>query len=286
MNLNTTHTQELTDGAPSEIIKGYTLGELLNDRSPMPEELIAGGILPQGETILFSGTRRSSKTSLLLNWMAHMTAGKEYLSMKPTRPLRVIYLHGKMRLHQMFYRIKQLEMDPDMEALFRKNFMFIPHLYAARLDESGTGTSRIIQAIRCQVPDGKVDLIVLDPLLAFFDGSYADMDSMMRVVDFERNKLEVLRNAINPKCGIILVHNTKKLTKEQMEQDPFYEVNELRNVSSTDISFLRPYANSSIRKLVFELNYGPPIKDKFIDKVSGKWTEVEPTTGGEEGVPV
>ncbi|AWX93945.1 hypothetical protein DPM13_15810 [Paracoccus mutanolyticus] len=38
---------------------------------------------------------------------------------------------------------------------------------------------------------------------------------------FLRERVEALQAAVNPDAGVILVHHTKKLSKQQVKDDPF-----------------------------------------------------------------
>ena len=92
-------------------------------------------------------------------------------------------------------------------------------------------------------------------------------------------RVEVLRDHVNPDCGVILVHHTKKLSKHQVKEDPFLALSgasALRGFYTTGLILHRPDEDASERKLEIELRNGPALKPKLVDKVNGEWVEINP----------
>jgi putative DNA primase/helicase len=59
---------------------------------------------------------------------------------------------------------------------------------------------------------------------------------------FLSQRVERLRDAVNPEAGIVLVHHTKKLGKRQFEEDPFQALSgasSLRGYYSTGMLLFR-----------------------------------------------
>ena len=96
---------------------------------------------------------------------------------------------------------------------------------------------------------------------------------------FLKDRVEVLRDHIDPDCGVILVHHTKKLSKHQVKEDPFLALSgasALRGFYTSGLILHRPDEDCSQRKLEIELRNGPALPAKLIDKVSGQWVEINP----------
>ena len=96
---------------------------------------------------------------------------------------------------------------------------------------------------------------------------------------FLRDRVEVLREAVNSECGVILVHHTKKLGKHQVKEDPFLALSgasSLRGFYTSGIIMHRPDEEASERKLEIELRNGPALPSKLIDKIKGQWVELNP----------
>ena len=92
----------------------------------------------------------------------------------------------------------------------------------------------------------------------------------------QRVKKVALR--VNRNAAIILVHHTRKLTKEQFGEDPFQALSgasALRGFYSSCMLLFRPDEQISERHLYFELRNGPHIPYKRVDKENSQWTELE-----------
>ena len=96
---------------------------------------------------------------------------------------------------------------------------------------------------------------------------------------FLKDRVEVLRDYINPDCGVILAHHTKKLSKHQVKDDPFLALSgasALRGFYTSGLILHRPDEDNPQRKLEIELRNGPALTAKLIDKVKGEWVEINP----------
>ena len=96
---------------------------------------------------------------------------------------------------------------------------------------------------------------------------------------FLKDRVEVLRDYVNPDCGVILAHHTKKLSKLQVKDDPFLALSgasALRGFYTSGLILHRPDEDASERKLEIELRNGPALPSKLIDKVRGQWVEINP----------
>ena len=96
---------------------------------------------------------------------------------------------------------------------------------------------------------------------------------------FLKDRIVVLRDHIDPDCGVILVHHTKKLSKHQVKEDPFMALSgasALRGFYTTGLILHRPDEESPERKLEIELRNGPALPAKVIDKRHGAWVELNP----------
>ena len=140
---------------------------------------------------------------------------------------------------------------------------------------------RVAEAIRRAFPADPVDIICIDPIRNLFDGGpdgggENDNGAMMF---FLKDRVEVLRDHINPDCGVILVHHTKKLSKQQLKDDPFLALSgasALRGFYTSGLILHRPDEESPQRRLEIELRNGPALAAKVIDKVNGAWVEQNP----------
>jgi len=256
----------------------FTLGALLDDASPMPADIIAPRVLTPGGLLVLGGAPKVGKSDLLISWLVHMAAGVPFLDFTPPRPLRVFYLQSEIQYHYLRERMKQIALPQRVLAGARDNLVATPKLKML-LDTEGS--MRVAEAIRRAFPINPVDIICIDPIRNIFDGGpdgggENDNGAMMF---FLKDRVEVLRDHINPDCGVILAHHTKKLSKQQVKDDPFLALSgasALRGFYTSGLILHRPDEESPQRKLEIELRNGPALAPKLIDKVNGEWGEINP----------
>ena len=263
--------------APDEM-PAFTLGALLDDQSPMPEDIIAPRVLTPGGLLVLGGAPKVGKSDLLISWLVHMAAGVPFLGFTPPRPLRVFYLQAEIQYHYLRERMKQIALPPSVIAAARDTFVATPKL---KMLLDNDGSVRVARAIQAAFPDAPVDIICIDPIRNLFDGGpdgggENDNTAMMF---FLKDRVEVLRDYVNPDCGVILAHHTKKLSKLQVKDDPFLALSgasALRGFYTSGLILHRPDEDVSERKLEIELRNGPALPSKLIDKVRGQWVEINP----------
>ena len=262
--------------APAPRLPSFTLGQLLDDDSPLPDDLIAPRVLTPGGLTVFGGAPKVGKSDLLLALLTHMAAGLSFLGMTPPRPLRVFYLQAEVQYHYLRERAKQVRLPAHGLELARINFIATPQL---RLVLDDAGLKQIIPAMLDAFDGHPPDIIVIDPIRNVFDGGDAggenDNGAMMF---FLSQRVDPIRQAVNPDAGVILAHHTRKLNKKQFEEDPFQALagaSSLRGFYTTGVMLDRPNELSTIRRLTFELRNGPAISQKSVDKIDGEWRELD-----------
>ena len=263
--------------APSEM-PTFTLGALLDDTSPMPEDIIAPRVLTPGGLLVLGGAPKVGKSDLTISWLVHMAAGQPFLGFTPPRPLRVFYLQAEIQYHYLRERLGQIALPAKVLAAARDTFVATPKL---KLLLDAEGSMRVARAIQAAFPDAGPDIICIDPIRNLFDGGpdgggENDNTAMMF---FLKDRVEVLRDYINPACGVILVHHTRKLSKQQLKDDPFLALSgasALRGFYTSGLILHRPDEDAPERKLEIELRNGPALPSKLIDKVGGQWVEINP----------
>ncbi|MGU5727550.1 AAA family ATPase [Aeromonas jandaei] len=264
--------------APS--LPTFTLGELLDDQAPLPPDLISPRVLTPAGMLVFGGAPKVGKSDFLLSWLAHMAAGAAFLGMLPPRPLRVFYLQAEVQYHYLRERVKGVRLPSHRLLDARANFVATPQL---RLVLDDAGLAQVIPAIANAFSGEPPDIIAIDPIRNVFDGgdeygkSGGENDNGAMLF-FLSQRVERIRQAVNPDAGIILAHHTRKLGKKQFEEDPFQALagaGSLRGYYSTGMLLFRPDETRTTRQLIYELRNGAGIPLKHIDKVQGEWREVD-----------
>jgi len=255
----------------------FSLGQLLADTSPMPDDLIEPRVLTPGGMIVFGGAPKVGKSDFLLTMLTHMAAGEPFLELNPPRPLRVFYLQAEVQYHYLRERFQSMNLP---EAVIRKaanHLKVTPQLKLVLNDE---GMAQVALAIQEAFPEATLDVLVIDPIRNVFDGGPegAGENDNNAMLFFLRERVEQLRDAVNPEAGIILAHHTKKIGKKQVEEDPFQALSgagSLRGYYTTGMLLYRPDESRTDRMLVFELRNGPGLPPKRVDKSGGRWVELD-----------
>ena len=255
----------------------FTLGALLDDTSPMPADIIAPRLLTPGGLLVLGGAPKVGKSDFLISLLVHMAAGVPFLGFAPPRPLRVFYLQAEIQYHYLRERLQGIRIEPAVLEAARSNLVATPKLRLL-LDEKGIALA--VAAIAEHFGEGPPDITCLDPIRNLFDGGPEgggenDNTAMMF---FLTERVEVLREAVNPDGGVILAHHTRKLTKQQIKDDPFLALSgasALRGFYTTGLIMHRPDEARSERRLEIELRNGPALPAKLIDKIDGRWVEID-----------
>ncbi len=265
-----------TDTPPSAI-PAHTLGALLDDTSPMPDDLIGPRLLTPGGILVLGGAPKVGKSDFLINLLVHAAAGAPFLRFNAPRPLRVFYLQAEIQYHYLRERLQQLRLDPAIVTRARDTLAVTPKL---RMLLDDTGVPLVVAAIRTAFPDAPPDIICIDPIRNVFDGGPAgegenDNSAMMF---FLQGRVEALRDQVAPEAGIILAHHTKKLSKLQVKEDPFLALSgasALRSFYTSGMILFRPDEEQTGRELHIELRNGPGLEPMLVDKRGGAWVELD-----------
>ncbi|BET28989.1 hypothetical protein wCauATS_11910 [Wolbachia pipientis] len=230
--------------------KAFSVNHYLNDKSPMPQDIIGPRILTPGGLLVIGGTPKIGKSHFLLSLLVHLAAGRSFLGMKPTRPLKIFYLQNEMEYDYIRERIQQLNKLPHLatENLVVTNKMNLT------LNEEG------IEKIKNMVEE-KFDLVVID-------SPYNSVNYGLQ------HAIEKLRSKINPMAGIIITNHTKKVSTSTLEKNPFQALvgaNALRSFYTSGIVIFQPNKRTNILQVVYELRNGRSIPTKFINKINGCW---------------
>lgn len=256
----------------------FTLGQLLDDTSPMPADLIGPRVLTPGGLLVLGGAPKVGKSDLLIAWLVHMAAGVPFLGFTPPRALRIFYLQAEIQYHYLRERMQQIGLHAELIAAARDNLVVTPKL---KMLLDAEGSARVAAAIRAAFPDDPLDILCIDPIRNLFDGGPdgGGENDNAAMMFFLKERVEALRDHIDPDCGVVLIHHTRKLSKQQVKDDPFLALSgasALRGFYTTGLILHRPDEESSQRRLEIELRNGPALPAKLVDKVNGRWVELNP----------
>ncbi len=261
------------------VLPNYLVDDFLNDTSAMPEDLIAPRLLTPGGLLLIGGAPKVGKSDFLINLLAHLAAGESFLGFVPPRPLRIFYLQAEIDYYYLRERLSKLASHQDILRKCGGNLAITPRVQMI-LDKNGVEVT--YRTIRKRFGDNGPDIICVDPIRNVFDGGENgngenDNNAMLF---FLQNRVEKLRSMFNPNIGIILCHHTKKIKKQELEENPFQAfsgASSLRSFYSSGLILYRPDEEESNKVYIYsELRNGPAIGRKIIEKTSDGWIEINP----------
>ena len=268
---------ERLSAPPMSALPAFTLGALLDDTSPMPDDIIAPRVLTPGGMLVLGGAPKVGKSDFLISLLVHMAAGVPFLSFAPSRPLRIFYLQAEIQYHYLRERLHGIRLDPALLAAARDNLVATPKV---RMLLDAGGVALAVAAVRAHYGHGAPDILCIDPIRNLFDGGPdgGGENDNTAMLFFLQERIEALRDAVAPDAGLILCHHTRKITKKQLVEDPFMALSgagSLRSFYSSGIIMHRPDEDRPERILNFELRNGPGIEPMVIDKTGGRWVEID-----------
>ncbi|WP_264731873.1 AAA family ATPase [Wolbachia endosymbiont (group A) of Sphaerophoria taeniata] len=261
-----------TNTLSTKSLISFSARQYFNDKSPMPEDIVAPRILTPSGLLVFAGAPKVGKSDFLISWLIYMAAGAQFLDMVPKRPLRIFYLQTEIGYHYMRERLQQLKINEELLEIALDNLVITPQTKLLLNDNS---IDEVLGEIKKSFGSNTVDIIAIDPLLNVFDaGENSSENDNNAMLFFLQERVEKLRELVNPNAGVILVHHTKKMQKKSLEEDPFQSFSgagSLRSFYTTGMIMFKPDERQSSRQLMFELRNGHAIPSKCVDKIDNCW---------------
>jgi len=239
--------------------------DLINDPTPIPDDFLEPGIVAPGEFLLIAGPPKSQKSLLCQDMCLHLAMGWDWMGMKVPAPRRVAYLNMEMSKRVLKKRLRLLPIQPQHKEQFRNNFK-ITNKFHLTLDD--TGVSKAVDLLESfWAQDGESpDVIVIDPLVNVFSGNTEnDNQEMIKFL----KRVDAMRDRVNPEAAIIMLHHTSKITKRELEDDPFNCIRgagALRGYYSSGMVISKISEDAPERKVFFEVRIDetpPPMVVRF-----------------------
>ena len=239
-----------------------------------PDCLFQNRWLRRGACGAIVSTSGVGKSSFSMQAAALWAGGQECLGVRPLKPLRIgifqseddEYDVANFRDRIRIGLAKDTGWTPEQiqEAESRVTFCAL----------DGSTGARFVEHIRRKQTLHHFDLIIINPLFAFFGGDMNDGNAMTA---FLRHGIDPLIKAEETKCACIIIHHTGKPNKEAMSQGDIFKAY-LGSGSGEFTNYIRsalvitPWNNGKISG-VFDL-----IGAKHGDKLGWKDADGKPTT--------
>ena len=244
------------------------------DTSPFEEDLISPGVLGPGDLCLLFGPPKSMKSMLCLDIFRQMAMGRPWMELEPARPLNIFYMQFENKFDQMRQRIQMAPLNREEIELLRGRFHFT-HRFTPRLNASfiHNCAERILTLY-----EDDLDVLIIDPMANIFNAESENDNAQM--IKFLA-EIKILRNAINPRCAIVLVHHSGKMGRDDRQAEPF---NAFRGASalrgSYDSGIYLDTISNDRRKLWFELRNGPALPNRVLEFRDGRFVNSERSSSG------
>jgi hypothetical protein len=230
-----------------------------------------------GNFILIAGPPKAQKSFLLQEMLVACACGGKFLTgiFDVPKPLRVFYLQAEMNRKLLRKRARVFKfLSPEQRELLKTNFISSERFHMI-LDENGVKVA--VETIQSVFPDAPPDIIAVDPLANLFDGDNENDNSQL--MRFLMQRVEKIRQKVNPLAAIVMVHHSRKASSEDMARDPFVSIRgagALRGYYDSAIVVFRKSEEGKTRRMHFELRGGDspePLEATLTDGRFEKSTE-------------
>ena len=239
-----------------------------------PDCLFQNRWLRRGACGAIVSTSGVGKSSFSMQAAAVWAGGQECLGVRPLHPLKIGIFQSEDDEYDVAnfrdrIRIgleKELGWTPEQIQQAESRVTF------CALD--GTTGERFVEHVREKQKLHHFDLIIINPLFAFFGGDLNDGDKM---TTFLRHGIDPLIKADETKCGCIIIHHTGKPNRDAMNQGDIFKAY-LGSGSGEFTNYIRsalvltPWNNGKLAG-VFDL-----IAAKHGDKLGWRDADGKPTT--------
>ena len=238
-----------------------------------PDCLFQGRWLRRGACGAIIATSGVGKSSFSMQAATLWAGGCECLGVRPTKPLKIgifqteddEYDVANFRDRIRIGLAAELDWTPEQIQEAESRVIF------CALD--GSTGARFVEHLRRKQAKHHFDLIIVNPLFAFFGSNMNDNDAMSA---FLRRGIDPFIKAEETKCGMIIIHHAAKPNKERIElgdQFAAYMGSGAGDFTNYIRSALTIMPSPKMRNGVYSL-----IAAKHGDKLGWKTTDGKPTT--------
>lgn len=223
-----------------------------------------------GMIISSSGVGKSSFT---MQAAVHWARGAEMLGVRPLKPLKVGIVQSEDDEYDVANFRDKIRIGLRAELKWTNEQIAEAEARVTFCAWDGSTGERFVEYIRRKQTMHHFDLIIVNPLHAFFGGDLKNADEVSR---FLRNGIDSLIKNEETKCAMLFVHHTGKPSKDKIAEGDFF-AGYLGSGSAELINYprvaltLTPYKDGKVPG-VFNL-----IGSKHGDKLAWKTADGKPT---------
>ena len=259
-------------------IRVRSIGEMMDDTTPMPPDVVGPRILGPGDIGVLAGAPKVGKSAIILSAAMHWAAGLPFIGMTVDKPLKIVYMQAEIGYFFLRERIREFYPELANNPLVRENLVVSDKFHHCLNDEGKDEfVKRGLTAFKSALPD----MMIIDPLRNVFysERENATENDNTAMIEFLRDGVIDVQQRINPDMAMWLLHHLNKINTKALEEALFNAISgggSLRGYYTAGVVAYQPDINMPEIKLCFELRNGPPIPPKLIIKKGHQWVELSP----------
>lgn len=214
-----------------------------------PNCLFKGHWLNKGNCGFLVSTSGVGKSSFSMQAAVHWAKGEPMLGICPTHPLKTIIFQAEDDEYDISNFISGIKVGLATELGWDEDTINEAEKSALVTPPIGFTNKELFDTMASEIRVHHPDLVILNPLHAFFDGSLNESHACS---EFFRKGIDPIIKAQDTKCGIIIVHHTGKPKDSSQKAYLSYLANgsaELTNYPRSILAIM-PTNDSGVYELV------------------------------------
>ena len=239
-----------------------------------PDCLFQNRWLRRGACGSIVSTSGVGKSSFSMQAATVWAGGQECLGVRPLHPLKIGVFQSEDDEYDVAYFRNGIRKGLDKELGWTAEQIQQAESRVTFCALDGSTGARFVEYVRQKQLLHRFDLIIINPLFAFFG---ADLNDGAKMTEFLRHGIDPLIKAEETKCGCIIIHHTGKPNRDAMQQGDVFKAY-LGSGSGEFTNYIRsalvitPWNNGKLAG-VFDL-----IAAKHGDKLGWRDADGKPTT--------
>lgn len=264
---------------PRPKIRTFNFAALATEEFHEEPDYLSPDLAGPGTFLLIAGPPKAQKSWLVQDINIALATGGACLGgmMSAPKALKVFYLQAEMNEKLLRRRAKaahQWLVDDDLEALATN--LIVSDRFRMILDDNGV--SATVALIKSAFPDSPPDILTFDPLINLFDQENESDNAQM--IKFLQLRVEAVRDAINPRAAVIMVHHATKKSADEIRKDPFLIIRgagALRGHYDTGIVIFKKSEETEEREIHFDLRAAESPKPITAQLINGTFKHLGTT---------
>lgn len=259
-------------------IDAFSFHQLMTEEVEEVPDYIEPAFAGPGGFVLIAGPPKAQKSFLLQEILVACATGSGFLmnAFLVPKSLKVFYLQAEMNAKMLRKRARVFPtFTPEQTEQLKTNLIVSNRFHMILNDD---GVANAVATIRREYPGAPPDVIAMDPMQNLLDvENENDNAQMMR---FITQRLENVRQQVNPDAVLMVAHHTRKMTAEEMGKDPFISLrgaSALRGYYDSCVVIYRTSDEGAARKIHFEMRSGEAPPPMVVEMRDGRFIKCSAT---------